>query len=123
MGEGLKRAIRAAKRTQPLFDVLTPDPVGEILGTGFQRFAVHRFELNGLLKITGDSLEILAVVSENEDRGNFRDFIDACKDRFREVIVWHIDNPIVESALSRYGFVATQKFERDERIPGMIWTS
>lgn len=80
-----------------------PDPVGELLGTGYSRFQ-HASGMEGLAKVTNDRLDILAVNATREGRGQFREFIAAAKKSFKVVAVWEDWNPILAPALERYGF-------------------
>ena len=103
------------------FTVWAPDPVGVALGTGFMRFQT-RFGLDGLAKMNGDTLEVLAVHTMRPRQGRFRDFITAAKSTFKAVAVLDIWEPIVEAALTRYGFTKFSRTESDgERLTGMIW--
>lgn len=87
-----------------------PDPIGEILGTGYSRFT-HASGMAGLAKVTGDRLDILAVNTTQEGQGQFRQFITAAKNTFRAVAVWADWNPILAPALERYGFKPAQCVE------------
>lgn len=49
-------------------------------------------------------LTILAVAAKNEGNGQFRQFISDVKQHFDAVVVFEVWNPIVSSALVRYGF-------------------
>jgi hypothetical protein len=80
-----------------------PDEIAEFLGTGFDRFETSS-GLHGLAKVTGDTLEVLAVMSPNPGTGQFREFIRATKEIYRTVTVLEDWNPIVTAALQRYGF-------------------
>lgn len=87
-----------------LFAQLAPDPVGEILGTGYQRFMAHQPGIGGLCKISGDKLSILAITSRHEGRGHVRDFFSEAKSHFRYISVESIWSPKLLSALRRWGF-------------------
>jgi hypothetical protein len=82
---------------------LSPDPISAILGTGYGRFE-HESGIEGLCKITGGVIEILAVLSTNPGNGNFRSFMDYLKHEFSTVKVWHIESDFLAEALLRYGF-------------------
>ena len=97
------------------------DPIGKILETGYLRFQSPT-GLAGLAKRNGDRLDILAVHSSKEGRGQFREFILKAKSEFKTICVWEIWNPILESALSRYGFAAeTEITAWGEAVKGMRW--
>lgn len=104
-----------------MLGVMEPDPVGLLLGTGYQRFA-SPFGIDGLCIVTATCLDLLAVEARTPRHGHFRHFIQQCKNRFQEIVIWHVDNPILKSALIRYGFEPTLQIGPDgERIPGFRW--
>ena len=82
---------------------LSPDPISKLLGTGFSRFD-HGTEMSGLCKISGNTIEILAVVSELPGKGNFREFINRLKLEYSTIKVWHVENTFLPMVLLRYGF-------------------
>lgn len=92
-----------------IFNGIWPDPIGVLLGTGFQRFEAHN-GLDGLCKAGDGKIELLELVVDEKDRnrGTCREFIKACCDYYHRVRVLHVDNPILEDALIRWGFT---KFE------------
>lgn len=115
----LKRQLQEAMH--PFFSSWEIDPTGVALDTGFMRFET-KYGIDGLAKLDGDNLEVLAVVSTNPRQGRFRDFIAAAKITFASIAVLEIWEPIVEAALGRYGFTAFERTEPDgERVTGMIW--
>ena len=83
--------------------VTSPDPMGLILETRFERF-VSPTGIEGLARATGDRLDVLAVYNPTEERGRFRAFIAAAKIEYRTICVIAIENPAIHSALLRYGF-------------------
>jgi len=80
-----------------------PDPVSAMLGTQMNRFTSPT-GIEGLARVTGDRLDILAVINPTEKRGRFREFISAAKLEYRTICVMIIENPVVHAALLRYGF-------------------
>lgn len=105
------------------FDFWKPDPVGVILETGYRKFR-HRSGIEGLAKVTGDMLEILAVFATVQGTGQFRQFIAEAKERFATVIVWEDWNPAVGAALKRYGFDRHGRIEPDgEQLVGWRFCS
>lgn len=101
----------------------TPDPIGVMLGTGYHRFE-HASGIEGLARVIGDQLDVLAVISPNPGKGQFREFIGAAKRAFRTVAVWEVWNPIIGPALQRYGFTPAQCVETDGEINrGWQWSS
>ncbi len=105
-----------------MFTSWEPDLWGTILGTGFMRFE-STCRIDGLAKVDGDRLELLAVHSPLRGQGNFRQFVKLAKSQFREIRVLHISRDWLSDALARYGFInfALQD-ERGEMITGMIWS-
>lgn len=81
---------------------LQPDAISEALGTGFSRF-VWRDCVHGLCKEDG-GLQILVIASLQEGRGNVREFFNEAKRDYATIRVWHVNNPILEQALIRWGF-------------------
>lgn len=105
------------------FDFWKPDPVGVILETGYHKFR-HRSGIEGLAKVTGGMLEILAVFATAQGTGQFRRFIAAAKESFATVIVWEDWNPAVGAALKRYGFERHGRIEPDgEQLVGWRFDS
>lgn len=101
---------------------LSPDPAGNALGTGYQRFCSN-FGIDGLARtFSKDKLELLAVVSTDEGRGNFRRFIESCKGEYQRIYIWEIFNPVLHGVLKRYGFAPTKMYEQDrEWVEGWRW--
>lgn len=102
------------------FSSWKPDRIGLILGTGMMRFT-HQSGCDGLARIDGDSLFVLAVGTQAEGQGNFRAFINDAKASFFRVVLMHDVNPVVTSALARYGFKRVVIWEQGEEIPSWEW--
>lgn len=99
----------------------TPDPIGDMLGTGYKRFE-SSVGINGLAKVTGKRIDILAVVATRQRTGQFRRFIAAAKNAYDVVAVWEDWNPVISEALQRYGFRRTwQHEEYGARVAGWIF--
>jgi hypothetical protein len=81
----------------------SPDPIGQMLGTGYKRFE-SSVGINGLAKVTGLRIDILAVVATRQRTGQFRRFIAAVKNTYDVIAVWEDWNPVIGAALQRYGF-------------------
>lgn len=81
----------------------TPDVVSLIWQTGFERFQSPN-GLEGLARVAGDRLDVLAVSNSTGKRGLFREFIAQAKLEYKTICVWVIENPIIHDALLRYGF-------------------
>lgn len=106
----------------PVLGTITPDPVAEILGTGFNRFSTPA-GVEGLAKEFGDRLDILAVASRVQGQGLFRSFILNAQLHYQTIYVWEVWNEVVEQALQRYGFVRARERDRDsgETLQGWRW--
>lgn len=99
----------------------SPDPIGDMLGTRYKRFE-SSVGINGLAKVTGKRIDILAVVATRQRTGQFRRFIAAAKNAFDVVAVWEDWNHVVGDALHRYGFTRTWRHEDDgTRSAGWIF--
>lgn len=79
------------------------DPIGVTLETRMQRFK-SGIGLEGLARVDGNRLNVLAVYNPTDRRGLFRAFITEAKLEFKTICVWAIENPAVHAALLRYGF-------------------
>lgn len=100
------------------------DPIG--LALGFGERAYHRFTtqegVGGLAKWTKDRLDILAVHSDVEGKGNFRGFIARCQREFSTICIWEVWNLSLGQALERYGFKDETEIHGDgEIVSGMRW--
>lgn len=102
------------------FSEAMPDPVGEILGTGYWRF-VTPFGIDGLAKWTHDRIDVLAVGAYRPGRGAFRTFIEQVKKHFDSVYLWHIMNPLMHGILTGYGFTEAEQVEGGEKMKGYKW--
>ena len=92
-----------SSQTSAGLGIVTADPMGEVLGTGYKRFE-SPFGVNGLAKESSERVDILALVSDEEGKGHFRAFIARCLAIHHTVCVWEVWNPILGAALRRYGF-------------------
>ncbi|MDE2107411.1 MAG: hypothetical protein KGL39_60000 [Patescibacteria group bacterium] len=116
-------ASLAAAHGSGFFATYEPDPIGVLLGTGYNRFETAD-GMNGLAKITGDRLDVLAVVASKAGAGQFRRFIASAKLTFKIVAVWEDWNPIIGDALKRYGFHPATCTEADGEVNhGWKWES
>jgi hypothetical protein len=82
---------------------LKPDPIGAALGTGYLRFR-SPLGVNGLCRIAGKRLEILAVDSNHPGCGHFAEFIRQAKKEFDTICVWYVTSQILRDCLPRYKF-------------------
>ena len=108
-------ASLAAAHGSGFFATYEPNPIGVMLGTGYNRFETAD-GMNGLAKITGERLDVLAVVASKAGDGQFRRFIAAAKRAFKIVAVWEDWNPIIGDALKRYGFHPATCTEADGEV-------
>lgn len=103
---------------------LEPDPVGQILRTQMMRFQ-SPLQIDGLCRVKGKSVELLAVLSPDDGKGHFRNFIQALKTEADSIRVMHINNPQLKAALHRYGFSDYEDVEsiqgEIEFVTGMEW--
>ncbi len=99
-----------------------PDPFGAILNTGFERFNSPT-GINGLVRVEGGQLEILAVDATKPGTGQFRKFMKQCKQEYEAIIVWEVWNKGLEQVLVRYGFTPHAGIEplTQEPLTGMRW--
>lgn len=91
-----------------------------MLGTGYEQFHSPT-GMNGLAKVDGDRLDILALDASAPGTGQLRAFIDQCKREFETICIWEIWNPLLEEILRRYGFRAFKRAvdkDTDEEMDG-----
>ncbi len=91
---------------------MKPDWIGALLGTSYQRFSSPT-GMNGLAKVSKDRIDILAVDAMIPGTGQFRTFIDQCKQEFETVCIWEVWNPWLHEVLQRYGFRAVEEKDPD----------
>lgn len=116
----MKRAERQDAEV-PVLGVLRDDPVSEMLGTDFKRFASQHGIL-GLARANGDTLVILAVVSERPGHGHFAKFLVDAMSRFKAIVVLEIWNDSFKRYLGRNGFSDVLWREPSgEQVDGMRW--
>lgn len=92
------------------------------MNTGYQRFT-HTSGVQGLAKVTGKRLDLLAVVSSHPGAGEFRAFIADAKKHFDVIAIWEIWEPLLDGILQRYGFTRTTLTEDGETTTGRLWTN
>lgn len=105
-----------------IFTHSEPDPIGQLLGTGYDRFE-SKCGIDGLAKEKDNRLDVLAVHANKPGKGQFRAFIALCKKHYQTVCVWDIFNPVVEQALTKYGFTEAHEVDgmTGEAMIGMRW--
>lgn len=101
--------------THPIFGKVWRSEFDKRFNTGFSNF--ENSTLGGVVRIGERRVDILAVVAKRDGAGAFRDLIAQCKKEFDRIGVLLVWNPIVESALFRYGF----KRGRRGGEEGMFW--
>ncbi len=89
-----------------------PDPFGQILGTGYDRFKSPT-GMNGLAKVSANRIDILALDATIPGTGQLRNFIDQCKREYETVCIWEVWNPWLHEVLRRYGFRALREADPD----------
>lgn len=99
-----------------------PDPNAVVLKTGFRRFNSHQ-GIDGLMRISGYDLELLAVHATRPGTGQFRRFVTACKAKFDTIAIWHVWNNDLPAILLRYGFSPYEKTEKQENLIGFRWVA
>lgn len=108
MGKIERENVNTTKSaTDSFFETYTPDVFGVLLGTGFNRFTMSS-GIQGLAKVTGNSLEVLAVATTDPGKGKFRDFITAAKLKFDSIAVLDVWSHTLKACLPRYGFTRTE---------------
>lgn len=91
--------------------------------TDFMEFR-SPFGVDGLARVRGNRLEILAVISVEEGKGHFRDFVSACQQRYVGIRFWALMNPELEKALTRYGFYGGNDVDEfGDVVDVMDWTA
>lgn len=80
-----------------------PSLTSEMLGTGYAEFESST-GLNGLAKIEGRKLSLLAVVATEKRTGQFRKFIAQAKRKFDTIEIVEVWNINLRRVLLRYGF-------------------
>lgn len=108
----------------PVMDLLgsmKPDPVSKAFKTDYERFE-SPMKIAGLVRMRSPrKLEFLAILSIEPGKGNFRRFLEACKERTDCICFWEILSPVMKSMLERYGFEPARTYELKEEITGMQW--
>jgi len=105
-----------------VFSEWTPDAVGDQLGTGYSRF-VSPAGIEGLARVSGDRLDVLAVFCRTPGRGCLGEFLRRCMARYDAVCVWEVFNPVVSAALQRRGFRRAEETDpaTGETVTGWRW--
>lgn len=105
----------------PFLGLVLPDPIGQILGTGYWRFQ-NTSGIGGLAKWTEDRLDILAVHADAPGTGQFRRFIADAKLHWSTICIWEDWNPMLGPALKRYGFSPETEIEpHGGSVSGWRW--
>lgn len=94
--------------TAPVLGELRPRE--SIFPTTFMEFDAE-CGISGMAKVTGETLEILAVISHYVGMGNFRRFVAECKQYYSVIRFWALLNPDLEWTLTRYGFVSGEDLD------------
>jgi len=91
--------------------------------TGWRSFKSAQ-GIDGLMRIKGHDLELLAVTAGDPGKGQFRRFVAACKQKHDSICIWAIWNDDLPAILRRYGFRPHSIHEPDgELLEGYLWTA
>lgn len=106
----------------PVLGHTEPDFVGQLLGTGYQRFRSPT-GCEGLAKEKDNRLDVLAVVATTEKTGQFRNFVAMAQEQYQTICVWHDWNPVIGPALERYWFTPETEIDglTNEKMVGWRW--
>lgn len=95
------------------------DLLKEVLDTGFIEF--DEGPIHGMQLVQGDILDVLAVYSDNQGRGEFRHWLESKMQAYRIVRFLHVESPRLQSILAKMGFVESEWFHCGEHVTGMRW--
>lgn len=110
----------------PVIGRLTPYPTALILGTGFSIFDCTNW--NGLARVDGERIDILAISTAPVGAGYCRKFFGQLKDAYMTIKVYAIENEILREALLRWGFTPFKEADilmpgqEEAWIEGLQWT-
>lgn len=101
----------------------TEDPISVALETGYRRF-YSPFGVEGLARVQGPKLEILAIAATLPHQGLFRAFITKAKEEFQIICIWEVWNEFLPAVLVRYGFHPITQLDpvTCEITSGFKWT-
>lgn len=102
------------EQRHPVLGKLTPDPIGVLLKTGFQRFSAP-CGVDGLCCVSVNRLEILAVHARQPGRGAFRELLGKAKRHFKVIVIFEVWNERLKEFLLREGF-QSETIQRDGEI-------
>jgi hypothetical protein len=85
--------------------VLAPSRVAKALKTGFWEFE-SPYQVRGLVLVEGDTVNLLAVLSDDPGQGHFALFMDKVEGQFKEIVFWSMMSADLDRILSRRGYVA-----------------
>lgn len=102
--------------------IVSPDPVGDHLGTGYSRF-VSPLGIDGLAKEDGSRVDLLAVYSPDPGKGHLSAFIAHCQSVYETVCVWEDMNPVIGAMLSKRGYRRVMQIDdkHGELLHGWRW--
>jgi hypothetical protein len=106
----------------PVVGLLTPDPLGVELGTHLMRFSNKSLQVDGLCKVAGRRIDLVAICSRDCNKGNVSKFFDQLMAAYRAIYVWEIWSPVIKQMLFRRGFMAIRE-QQDVIVEGMMWLS
>jgi hypothetical protein len=105
----------------PVVGSLYPDENSVRLGTGFYGFRSSWLKIDGLCKVKGRTIEILAVNSGEMGRGNFRVFVEQLQAHYDCVAFLIVRSQVLKTKLPSYGFSHLKKVTGGESVDVWIW--
>ena len=105
--------------SHPVLGAISPDPVGNMLGTGFARFEGKHFA--GLFRSADQCVDILAIVARKEPgSGQFPLFLNELKARYDTIRFYEIWNPLLlKTLVAKHGFKPFEEYGVEG--PNLIW--
>lgn len=112
---------RLAENWFDLFNRWEDDKWSILFGTGYKNYSSPH-GIDGLARVQGETLDILAVFARHRGRGEFRRFMQQAKQLFPVIEVWEVWNKDLAAILKHYGFRAVRRTEPwGERLDGFRW--
>ncbi|HKW14687.1 MAG TPA: hypothetical protein VJS69_09395 [Candidatus Krumholzibacteria bacterium] len=105
--------------TYPVIGTLHPDPTGIMVGTLFDAFQAG--QVDGLVRVRGDQLDILAVHVLHPGQGHLGRFIAECQQHYTWIRFLHVINDHLAAMLERRGFTPFTVWEDGEMVSGYEW--
>lgn len=88
----------------PVIGELRANAISEFLRSPYKEFGPAG-GIRGLASVDDDNtLNLVAILSDDPGQGNFRDFMKECKTHYPAIRVWAVLNEDLPAVLTRYGF-------------------